>query len=84
MIYIRSFFTVQKMGWKEGLGLGKANQGRTEIIEAEARSNSAGTVYTVFNKYIFSCVTTNFLKKYMRSRSQCCGTGTGTVGTVTF
>ena len=24
---------LQKMGWKEGLGLGKTNQGRTEIIE---------------------------------------------------
>ena len=24
---------LQKMGWKEGLGLGKANQGRTSIIE---------------------------------------------------
>jgi hypothetical protein len=34
------------MGWKEGLGLGKANQGRTEIIEAEARSNSAGICST--------------------------------------
>merc|ERR1712038_1206965 len=33
---------LQKMGWKEGLGLGKANQGRTTIIEAEARSTQAG------------------------------------------
>lgn len=33
---------LQKMGWKEGLGLGKQNQGRTEIIEAEARSSSSG------------------------------------------
>ncbi len=24
---------LQKMGWKEGLGLGKANQGRTNIVE---------------------------------------------------
>ena len=24
---------LQKMGWKEGLGLGKSNQGRTSIIE---------------------------------------------------
>lgn len=24
---------LQKMGWKEGLGLGKTNQGRTDIIE---------------------------------------------------
>lgn len=33
---------LQKMGWKEGLGLGKKNQGRTTIIEAEARSSQAG------------------------------------------
>ena len=24
---------LQKMGWKEGLGLGKTNQGRTDIIK---------------------------------------------------
>jgi len=24
---------LQKMGWKEGLGLGKSNQGRTNIVE---------------------------------------------------
>lgn len=24
---------LQKMGWKEGLGLGRSNQGRTSIIE---------------------------------------------------
>jgi RNA-binding protein 5/10 len=26
---------LQKMGWKEGLGLGKANQGRTGIVEVK-------------------------------------------------
>ena len=29
---------LQKMGWKEGLGLGKANQGRTNIVEVRKRS----------------------------------------------
>lgn len=24
---------LQKMGWKDGQGLGKSNQGRTEIVE---------------------------------------------------
>ena len=24
---------LQKMGWKDGMGLGKKNQGRTEIVE---------------------------------------------------
>jgi RNA-binding protein 5/10 len=33
---------LQKMGWKAGSGLGKTNQGRTEIIEAEQRNSNAG------------------------------------------
>lgn len=33
---------LQKMGWSEGMGLGKANQGRTSIIQAERRSATAG------------------------------------------
>merc|ERR1719210_2560257 len=33
---------LQKMGWKEGLGLGKTNQGRTTIIEAKGTSSNAG------------------------------------------
>lgn len=33
---------LQKMGWQEGMGLGKANQGRTSIIQAEVRSSTAG------------------------------------------
>jgi len=34
---------LQKMGWKEGLGLGKDNQGRTDIIRTDdGRTNSAG------------------------------------------
>merc|ERR1719266_3055059 len=32
---------LERMGWKEGLGLGKANQGRTSIIEAEGNRNSS-------------------------------------------
>ena len=26
---------LQRMGWKEGLGLGKTNQGRTDIVEVK-------------------------------------------------
>ncbi|XP_014253951.1 RNA-binding protein 5 [Cimex lectularius] len=33
---------LQKMGWQEGMGLGKSNQGRTCIIQAERRSACAG------------------------------------------
>uniref|UniRef100_A0A1B0BZC2 RNA-binding protein 5 n=1 Tax=Glossina palpalis gambiensis TaxID=67801 RepID=A0A1B0BZC2_9MUSC len=33
---------LQKMGWCEGQGLGRKNQGRTSIIEADARNSTAG------------------------------------------
>lgn len=33
---------LQKMGWQEGMGLGRSNQGRTNIIEVESRAGGAG------------------------------------------
>ncbi|KAL3289360.1 hypothetical protein HHI36_022796 [Cryptolaemus montrouzieri] len=33
---------LQKMGWTEGQGLGKLNQGRTTIIQAEQRTSTVG------------------------------------------
>lgn len=33
---------LQKMGWQEGMGLGKSNQGRTTIIQTEQRVSTAG------------------------------------------
>jgi len=33
---------LQKMGWKDGLGLGKKNQGRTEIIQTKSRMAQSG------------------------------------------
>ncbi|XP_059619269.1 RNA-binding protein 5 [Phlebotomus argentipes] len=33
---------LQKMGWTEGQGLGRSNQGRTNIIETESRAPAAG------------------------------------------
>lgn len=33
---------LQKMGWQEGMGLGKSNQGRTSIIQTEHRVSTAG------------------------------------------
>jgi len=33
---------LQKMGWKDGLGLGKKNQGRTDIITAQSRTAQSG------------------------------------------
>lgn len=33
---------LQKMGWSEGMGLGKMNQGRTDIVQAVHRVSAAG------------------------------------------
>ena len=33
---------LQKMGWKDGLGLGKKNQGRTEVINVQQRTAMSG------------------------------------------
>ncbi len=42
-VSLQVFLFVKKMGWKEGLGLGKANQGRTDIVDtSDGRTNSAG------------------------------------------
>ena len=41
---------LQKMGWKEGLGLGKANQGRTNIIEVSFQASSLFSLLPVVSK----------------------------------
>ncbi|XP_049794341.1 RNA-binding protein 5-like isoform X1 [Schistocerca nitens] len=33
---------LQKMGWQEGMGLGKSNQGRTSIVQTDVRNPTAG------------------------------------------
>merc|ERR1712079_338023 len=33
---------LQKMGWKDGLGLGKKNQGRTDVIDVQQRTAMSG------------------------------------------
>ncbi|XP_026844884.1 RNA-binding protein 5-B-like isoform X1 [Drosophila persimilis] len=40
---------MQKMGWTEGQGLGRKNQGRTQIIEADGRTKSVGLGNKVCN-----------------------------------
>lgn len=61
---------LKKMGWNDGQGLGKSNQGRTQIIEAERRVSSvglgvAGANYTVVGDSYKDCV-----KKMMYHRYQ--------------
>ena len=61
---------LQKMGWTEGQGLGKANQGRTTIIQAEQRNSTVGlgnkTAYTaIAGESYKDCV-----KKMMYARYQ--------------
>ena len=41
---------LERMGWKEGLGLGKANQGRTSIIEVSNSSLVCHSDYLLFEK----------------------------------
>ncbi|CAD7086141.1 unnamed protein product [Hermetia illucens] len=58
---------LQKMGWSEGQGLGKSNQGRTKIIEADARSSTAGlgtktSAFTPGDDY------KSYIKRMMKSR----------------
>ncbi|CAB4058667.1 RBM5_10 [Lepeophtheirus salmonis] len=60
---------LQKMGWKEGLGLGKSNQGRTSIIEAGQRNMQAGLgsqgsrVKSDPNDSYKECVKKNYVSK---------------------
>lgn len=58
---------LQKMGWTEGQGLGRSNQGRTNIIEAESRSANAGlgsktTSFAPGDDY------KSYIKRMMKSR----------------
>ena len=41
---------LQRMGWKEGLGLGKTNQGRTDIVEV-----SMLPYILMFKRHILFC-----------------------------
>eukprot|EP00095_Tigriopus_kingsejongensis_P000469 snap_masked-scaffold217_size252476-processed-gene-1.21 protein:Tk00469 transcript:snap_masked-scaffold217_size252476-processed-gene-1.21-mRNA-1 annotation:"rna-binding protein 5-like" len=60
---------LQKMGWKEGLGLGKSNQGRTSIIEADRRVQQAGlgssrSVSTNPNESYKDCVKRTLFQRF--------------------
>ncbi|XP_058818923.1 RNA-binding protein 5-A-like isoform X2 [Topomyia yanbarensis] len=59
---------LQKMGWSEGQGLGRSNQGRTNIIETETRVANAGlgTKASQFGNTGDDYKT--YIKKMMKSR----------------
>ncbi|EAA10197.5 AGAP008577-PA, partial [Anopheles gambiae str. PEST] len=62
---------LQKMGWSEGQGLGRANQGRVNIIEAEARVANVGLGIKASAAAQFGRTTDDYktyIKKMMKSR----------------
>uniref|UniRef100_A0A182NTB3 RNA-binding protein 5 n=1 Tax=Anopheles dirus TaxID=7168 RepID=A0A182NTB3_9DIPT len=62
---------LQKMGWSEGQGLGRANQGRTNIIEAEQRVANVGLGIKANAAAQYGRTTDDYktyIKKMMKSR----------------
>lgn len=58
---------LQKMGWQEGQGLGRANQGRTNIIEAESRAPAAG-LGTKSTAFVPGDDYKTYIKRMMKAR----------------
>ncbi|KAH8413194.1 hypothetical protein KR009_008744 [Drosophila setifemur] len=58
---------MQKMGWSEGQGLGRKNQGRTQIIEAEGRNHNVG-LGNQAGKMIPGNDYKSYIKKMMKQR----------------
>lgn len=66
---------LKKMGWNDGQGLGKSNQGRTQIIEAERRVQSVGlgvqsSNYAVVGDSYKDCVKKMMYHRYKELESQ--------------
>ncbi|KFB38041.1 AGAP008577-PA-like protein [Anopheles sinensis] len=62
---------LQKMGWSEGQGLGRSNQGRVNIIEAEARVANVGLGIKANAAAQYGRTTDDYktyIKKMMKSR----------------
>lgn len=59
---------LQKMGWKDGQGLGRANQGRTNIIEVESRAGGAGLGTKTAGPPFAGGDYKTYIKKMMRQR----------------
>lgn len=66
---------LKKMGWTDGQGLGKANQGRTSIIETERRVATAGlglqgSTYSVVGDRYIECVKKTMFHRYQELDAQ--------------
>jgi len=66
---------LKKMGWTDGQGLGKTNQGRTAIIETERRVSSAGlgmqgSNYSVVGDSYKDCVKKMMFHRYQELDQQ--------------
>lgn len=66
---------LKKMGWTDGQGLGKANQGRTSIIETERRVQAAGlgmqgSTYSVVGDSYKDCVKKMMFHRYQELDQQ--------------
>ena len=66
---------LKKMGWNDGQGLGKSNQGRTQIIEAERRISSVGlgvqgSNYSVVGDSYKDCVKKMMFHRYQELDAQ--------------
>lgn len=59
---------LQKMGWSEGMGLGRSNQGRTNIIETETRVQNAGLGIKASHYGATGDDYKTYIKKMMKSR----------------
>ena len=61
---------LKKMGWTDGQGLGKSNQGRTQIIETERRVATAGLGMTGASYSVVGDTYKDCVKKMMFHRYQ--------------
>ncbi|KAH8393709.1 hypothetical protein KR200_010007 [Drosophila serrata] len=59
---------MQKMGWSEGQGLGRKNQGRTQIIEADGRTNNVGLGNRAGGQMFPGTDYKTYIKKMMKQR----------------
>ncbi|KAH8238887.1 hypothetical protein KR038_005717 [Drosophila bunnanda] len=59
---------MQKMGWSEGQGLGRSNQGRTQLIEADGHTNNVGLGNKARGQMFPGSDYKTYIKKMMKQR----------------